>query len=102
MGLFHYIKREFETIFVHRFSSDTMPFINIIKNSAHYWFLFGICTMLFFLKSTVEDSSRVVTIVLAALFFVFELLNLKCHLIQRNLRREGSTERGIPEGWGFN
>ena len=102
MALFHYVKRELETIFVHRFSSDTMPFMNILKNSAHYWILFGICSMLFFLKSSVEDSSRVAELVLAFLFLVFEMLNLKCHLVLKNLRRAGSTERGIPEGWGFN
>lgn len=102
MGLFHYIKRELETIFVHRFSSETMPFLNIFKNSAHYWILFGVCSMFFFLKSSVDDGSRVPEIVLAVLFFLFEMLNLKCHLVLKNLRREGSTERGVPEHWGFN
>jgi very-long-chain enoyl-CoA reductase len=24
-----------------------------------------------------------------------------CHITLRNLRRPGSTERGIPKGWGF-
>lgn len=102
MALFHYVKRELETIFVHRFSSDTMPFMNIFKNSAHYWVLFGLCSMYFFLKPSVEEGSRTTQIVLAGLFFVFELLNLKTHLVLKNLRREGSTERGIPQGWGFN
>jgi very-long-chain enoyl-CoA reductase len=101
MALFHYIKRELETIFVHRFSNDTMPFMNIFKNSAHYWILFGICSMLFFLKPSVDDSSRFKEIVLAGLFLLFELLNFSCHIILKNLRKEGSTERGIPMGCGF-
>ena len=101
MALFHYVKRELETIYVHRFSSDTMPFMNIFKNSAHYWILFGICSMFFFLKPSVEEGSRVVELVLAGMFLVFEMLNLKCHLILKNLRKAGSTERGIPHGWGF-
>ena len=50
MVLFHYIKRELETIFVHRFGNDTMPWTNVLKNSLHYWGIFGICCMYFFLK----------------------------------------------------
>jgi very-long-chain enoyl-CoA reductase len=101
MVLGHYIKREFETIFVHRFSNETMPLSNIFKNSAHYWILFGVCNMYWFLKpnqisSVAKDAS------LAGLFTIFELLNLKTHLILKALRKEGTKERGIPYGFGFN
>ena len=101
MVLGHYIKREFETVFVHRFSNETMPLINIFKNSAHYWILFGVCNMYFFLKPS-QDVSAGKNVVLAALFTIFELLNLKTHLILKSLRKEGTNERGIPKGFGFN
>jgi very-long-chain enoyl-CoA reductase len=49
-----------------------------------------------------DDGSRIKELVLASAFVVFELLNLKTHLILKNLRKEGSSERGIPRGFGFN
>ncbi|KAH9917846.1 3-oxo-5-alpha-steroid 4-dehydrogenase-domain-containing protein [Fomitopsis serialis] len=50
MTMLHFIKREWETVFVHRFSHGTMPFRNIFRNSAHYWLLSG------FLLATVVYS----------------------------------------------
>ena len=43
--LFHYVKRELETLFIHRFGNETMPWVNIVKNCFGYWFIFGICCM---------------------------------------------------------
>jgi very-long-chain enoyl-CoA reductase len=100
----HYVKREFETILVHRFSNDTMPFMNIFKNSTHYWVFFGLFNMYFFLHPDytapvwASDSFFIGSTVL---FCIFEFLNLQCHLVLKNLRKPGTTERGIPQGWGF-
>ncbi|EFO63975.1 Synaptic glycoprotein SC2 [Giardia lamblia P15] len=37
MWVFHYVKRLFETLFVHTFSNKTMPLRNLIKNCIYYW-----------------------------------------------------------------
>ncbi|KAF7527736.1 hypothetical protein PCG10_002204 [Penicillium crustosum] len=101
----HFLKREFETIFVHRFSSATMPARNIVKNSAHYWVLagFNIAYWVFRPDAAAASSTPNQALVYAGLaLFVFgELANLNAHYILRNLRRPGTTERGIPSGFGF-
>ena len=102
--IFHYVKRELETLFVHRFGNDTMPWSNLFKNCFAYWVVFGVCCMYFFLSpsySTPAWQSKTVTLMLGALFMVFEALNFKTHLILRDLRRPGTTERNIPHGCGF-
>jgi very-long-chain enoyl-CoA reductase len=104
----HYSKREIETLFVHIFSNGTMPLKNIFKNSFHYWILCGvlISTELFFFWKDPGYSTQV-QFGLAALFVLFEFLNLMCHITLRKLRsssateKGGHTKRGIPNGWGF-
>jgi len=105
MVIVHYAKRELETAFVHRFSSETMPFTNVFKNSFHYYGLFGFLTMYFYLHPDYTPpawASPNLYYAATAFFLVFEFLNLKTHLVLKNLRRPGTTERKIPYGWGFN
>jgi len=101
--ILHYLKREFETLFVHRFSNATMPFFNVFKNSTHYWIIGGIMIAYFVYHPlyTAPFSDNVV-IVLAIIFFLAELGNLMSHISLRNLRPEGTTTRGIPTGGLFN
>lgn len=42
MGIVHFLKRELETLFVHVFSRNSMPFHRALINMFHYWILFGL------------------------------------------------------------
>lgn len=107
--LAHYVKREIETVFVHRFSSGTMPLFNIFKNSTHYWVLSGLLLAAAIyrpalgrvaLDGTVQANPLFLT-ACAVVWTLAELGNFKCHLILRNLRAPGTRERKIPRGFAF-
>ncbi|EME48561.1 hypothetical protein DOTSEDRAFT_39887 [Dothistroma septosporum NZE10] len=102
--MLHFLKRELETAFVHRFSNATMPAMNIFKNSGHYWILSGVLVAYFTYAPTAwaAGASSPLYIYLAlALFVIGELGNLNTHLVLRGLRSPGGTERGVPQGLGF-
>ncbi|KAF2768155.1 hypothetical protein EJ03DRAFT_133714 [Teratosphaeria nubilosa] len=101
----HFLKRECETLFVHRFSNATMPVRNIFKNSAHYWLLSGLLIAYFTYSPTsitAGAAKPLLTYTGLALFTVGELANLNTHIVLRGLRSPGGTERGVPKGVGFN
>lgn len=118
--LLHFIKREMETAFVHRFSHGTMPLRNLFKNSGHYWILSGVLIaygvyypesataklpvfvqrlLQSLTSSPAANSFRLVAWTL--LWAYSQVSNLITHIILRNLRPPGSTERRIPLGYGF-
>lgn len=104
----HFLKREYETLFIHRFSSATMPAKNIFKNSAHYWLLGG-ANIAFWTFRTGSPAEKLADPVAdigymsfaLMLFIIGEVGNLNAHLVLRNLRPEGTKQRGIPVGEGF-
>ena len=97
----HFIKREIETVFVHKFSAATMPLRNIFKNSAHYWLLSGLNIAAWVYAPSSPTAKAANPILLYAgilLYVVGELGNASVHLTLSSLRSPGGTERGIPKG----
>lgn len=107
----HYIKRLYESKFVHIFSNDTAPLIPSFKNFSFYWIVFGILVPLeiFVWRSSYFDKQHlpdgIVSYFLIFLFLIFELGNYHCHVQLRKLRLnvDGtiSKERKIPKGLFF-
>jgi very-long-chain enoyl-CoA reductase len=96
----HFLKREFETAFIHRFSHSTMPLSNLAKNCLHYWLICGflISFELYFRPST---NSTFATWTVFLLFLLMEVGNFISHVILRNLRPLGTHKRSIPHGFLF-
>ena len=114
--LLHYLKREFETLFVHRFGNSTMPLRNLFKNSSYYWGNAILCS--YFINRPGFPSPSPLIIGAGLLLFIVstpyrliflankehqvgELGNLQSHLTLRNLRKPGTKERNIPQGGLF-
>jgi len=109
--LLHFAKRELETIFVHRFSNASMPFINIFKNSIYYHLFSGLLLAYDVYRpafsatsshivGTIRSSEQFLCICTSVWVFA-ELSNLHTHLTLRSLRPANSRTRAVPFGYGF-
>jgi very-long-chain enoyl-CoA reductase len=109
--ILHFVKRELETLFVHRFSHATMPFRNLFKNCAHYYILSGailaydVYRPVFsasssYIRQTIRDDPRFLW-VCTTVWLLAQLSNLHNHLTLRALRPAGTLKRAIPYGYGF-
>lgn len=104
----HYVKRELETLFLHRFSASSMPAYMIVRNSWHYWISGGLQLALFIYAPTAIAARPIDTPLAKALLYggvalwvIGESVNFYCHIVLSRLRSVGGTERGIPHGFSF-
>jgi very-long-chain enoyl-CoA reductase len=99
--ILHFLKRELETIFVHKFSRPTMPMSNIFKNCAYYW-TFGAVIGYPLCSPSFTSPSQTLVYAGLAIMIISEIGNLICHLMLSNMRpKEGSQARNIPRGFLF-
>ncbi|KAH7321011.1 3-oxo-5-alpha-steroid 4-dehydrogenase-domain-containing protein [Stachybotrys elegans] len=104
MIMAHFVKREIETLFVHKFSANTMPFRNIFKNCGHYWILSGFFIAYFvYAPSSLSavDNHPAINAVGTAIYLFGEINNALVHTYLSSLRSTGGTERKIPVGYSF-
>ncbi|KAG5477054.1 hypothetical protein LSCM1_05394 [Leishmania martiniquensis] len=100
IGLFvaHFVKRELESMFVHKFSHPTMPMRNIVKNCVYYWSFaafigYVLCHPSFTPTTTVQSNFG------AVLMVINELLNFAVHYQLSTMRKsDGDTTRNVPHG----
>ncbi|KAK1761210.1 3-oxo-5-alpha-steroid 4-dehydrogenase-domain-containing protein [Echria macrotheca] len=101
----HFLKREFETLFVHKFSANTMPAFNIFRNSAFYWLLAGVLSAWhIYAPGSLTDRNELTPLDYfgIALFVIGETCNWIVHQHLASLRKPGGTEKGIPNCIGSN
>jgi len=91
----HYLKREFETIFIHRFSNGTMPLRNIFKNSSYYWG-FGAALGYYVNHPLFTPPPEAQTRFFFYLWVFMEIGNFSIHVALRNLRPPGTKIRRVP------
>lgn len=97
----HFVKRELETFFVHKFSRPTMPLMNIFKNSAYYW-MFAAFIGYYLCHPLYTAPSHGLTNAAAIAMLIFELGNFGVHLQLSGMRgKEGDTSRKAPAGGFF-
>ncbi|KAI0013239.1 3-oxo-5-alpha-steroid 4-dehydrogenase-domain-containing protein [Xylariaceae sp. FL0662B] len=104
MIMAHFVKRELETIFLHKFSANTMPAVYIFRNSFFYWVFAGIIGALELYAPFAPAAKSGITplhYIGLALYFVGEILNFDVHYYLAHLRKPGETARKLPRGHGF-
>lgn len=95
----HFVKREIETFFIHKFSRPTMPLTNLWKNSVYYWGFalavgYPLCSPLY-----TPPASMLQVAIGAGIMAIAELVNLAVHIQLSSMRpSEGSDARTVPEG----
>ncbi|KAI1083764.1 3-oxo-5-alpha-steroid 4-dehydrogenase-domain-containing protein [Whalleya microplaca] len=104
MIMAHFVKRELETVFLHKFSANTMPAAYIFRNSFFYWAFAGLLGALEVyapFAPAARPGVSALDYVGFALYLLGEVANFDVHYYLAHLRKPGETARKIPRGHGF-
>jgi very-long-chain enoyl-CoA reductase len=97
----HFVKRELETFFVHKFSRPTMPLSNIFKNSAYYWLFAAFIGYVLAHPDYTPASAAVQPLAIGG-WALSELLNFAVHYQLSTMRSgDGDQTRKAPRGGFF-
>lgn len=96
----HFVRRTWESAFVHRYSKPSIGPSDYLTEYAYYWG-FGA----WIAWSVTAPSARVLPLLVQALglliFVCAETANAHAHRVLRDLRAPGSGQRQIPRGFVF-
>ncbi len=109
LWLVHYSKRIFESAFIHTFSADTMPLVNVFKNSGYYWgasfilgYLYKLVAETAVSESAVSESAvselvvyKILDWCLVIAWICCQIGNGWCHYYLANLRTSNSSREHI-------
>lgn len=103
--MLHFIKRELETLYVHKFSAATMPIKNVVLNSSFYWGPAGLLAAYEIYGPwgmAARPDVPLMNAVGVALYLFGQIANARVHLHLSGLRKPGETVRRLPgKGYGF-
>jgi very-long-chain enoyl-CoA reductase len=103
-ALIHYGRRWFEGRYLTRFTDERPPLLISLGCITYYWGVFGVGVMQSVMRDNYKPWYELTckqAVIFGCFYMLFETLNFKCHMITRSLRSPGTSERGIPSGYGY-
>ncbi|ORX37799.1 3-oxo-5-alpha-steroid 4-dehydrogenase-domain-containing protein [Kockovaella imperatae] len=109
LTILHFVKREFESIFIHTHSRPTLPLSYVFRNVLYYWGVVGILMGLTLyrpaygaraLQGSILNDSRWINF-WGFFILICENLNFYTHYHLSTLRQPKGKPRKYPTGFGF-
>jgi len=94
----HFVKRELETLFLHKFSKPSAPVMTVVKNSAYYWGFAAVVSYFVCHPAAAVLPDQVATLALGGMALM-EVGNFAVHFWFASQRKaDKDAARPIPKG----